>query len=250
MRIGYWMWLVWALSGPSALAADPDTLWKIVHEHCVPNQTAHQDPAPCASVDLAHGFALLKDIRGATQYLLIPTERIGGIESPEILQPGAPNYWDAAWRARTLVEAKAGQAIPRDELGLAINSPYGRTQNQLHIHIDCVLPEVRAAVKTRLDRIGPTWADLDADIAGHRYRAMRLDGAELGDRNPFKLLAEGDADARQDMARETLAVVGVTFADEKPGFVLLAGRANLLHLDMASSETLLDHDCRVLKPGQ
>jgi CDP-diacylglycerol pyrophosphatase len=49
------------------------------------------------------------------------------------------------------------------------------------------------------------------------------------------------------MGRETLTVVGATFPDGKPGFYLLADRANIETMDRASSETLLDHDCAVLK---
>ena len=85
------------LSSPAARAYDPNAIWKIVHDKCVPNQEDHGDPKPCAEVDLkngvAHGYAVLKDLHGATQYLLIPTQRIVGIESPELLAPDAANYF-------------------------------------------------------------------------------------------------------------------------------------------------------------
>ena len=74
-----------AFLASAAQAADPDALWKITHGKCVPHTTAGEGPAPCSLVDLAGGYAVLKDIRGATQFLLIPTARITGIESPEIL---------------------------------------------------------------------------------------------------------------------------------------------------------------------
>ncbi len=76
-----------ALAAP-AHAADPSALWKIVHGRCVPDEQAHNDPAPCTAVDLAGGDAVLKDIVGATQFLLIPTQRTSGIESPAILASG------------------------------------------------------------------------------------------------------------------------------------------------------------------
>jgi CDP-diacylglycerol pyrophosphatase len=54
-----------------------------------PTRRQHDDPAPCATVDLSagdeQGYAVLKDINGATQFLLIATEQISGIESPAIL---------------------------------------------------------------------------------------------------------------------------------------------------------------------
>ena len=104
-------------------AADPDTLWKIVHGQCVPDQRRHHDPAPCKKVDIAAGVArghvLLKDIVGATQYLVIPTARVTGIESPALLAPDAPNYWPGAWAARRYVVARAHRPLPRDAPGEA-----------------------------------------------------------------------------------------------------------------------------------
>src|ERR1700723_3475452 len=87
------------------------------------------------------GFVVLKDITGIAQFLLIPTARISGIEDPEILDPQATNYWDAAWRARYFVDERLPTSLPRDAVSLAINSSVGRTQDQLHIHIDCIRPD-------------------------------------------------------------------------------------------------------------
>ncbi len=235
------------LLAPPTLA-DPDALWKIVHGQCVPNQQSTGNPAPCAEVNLAVGYAVLKDLRGATQYLVIPTAEIPGIESPALLQPDAPNFWAAAWAARHFVEEKAGRSIPIDDLGMVVNSAHGRSQNQLHIHVDCVLPAVKRAVVADERQIGPGWAPLDAELAGHRYRAMRLLEADLATHDPFKLLADGDSEARADMGRETLAVLGAHFPDGSDGFILLSDRADLVGMDVASSESLLDHDCTVLKP--
>ena len=239
-----WLAAGLALAGLPA-CADSDALKKIVIDQCVPHQKAGKGPAPCAEVDLKGGFAVLKDKRGKTQFLLIPATLITGIEDRRTLMPDAPNYFAAAWTARRFTEKLAGKPIPRDAIGLSVNSAYGRSQNQLHIHIDCIRPEVRQALKANDAKIGDIWAPLDVDLAGHRYRAMRLDGADL-ERNPFKVLSEGDEEAGAGMGRETLTVVGAVFPDGKPGFYLLADRASIANMDSASSETLLDHDCAVL----
>ena len=130
--------------------ADPNALWTIVNGQCVPDQRNNGDPAPCALVDLdggePRGYAVLKDLVGTTQYLLIPTERVPGIESPQILAVDAPNYFADAWRARSFVEQRAGRELPRDSLSLAINSADARSQDQLHIHVDCVRADVRQAL--------------------------------------------------------------------------------------------------------
>ena len=226
--------------------ADSDALKKIVIDQCVPHVQASQNPAPCASVDIAGGTALLKDRNGKTQFLLIPTNVVTGIEDKQILAADAPNYFQAAWAGRHLVEEQAGKPIPRDDIGLSINSAYGRSQNQFHIHIDCVGVAVKQALHDNDGKIGPHWAPLDVDLVGHRYHAMKIDGDDLAASNPFKLLAEGDPDAAADMGRETLTVVGAVFPHGKPGFYLLSDRASVVGMDAASSASLLDHDCAVL----
>ena len=238
--------LLAVIAGTPAAAADPNALWHVVHDLCVTDMEASGAPAPCAAVDLAGGYALLKDLRGATQLLLVPTERISGIESPRLLEPDGPNYWRAAWEARPLFEKRAGRPVPRDDIGLAINSIYGRSQNQLHIHIDCVRPDVRRTLRADETEIGPQWSSLSVKLSGHAYRARRIEGADLGARDPFKLLADSDPRARADMGSQTLALIGATFADGRPGFILLTDRADPASGDRGAGEELLDHDCAVL----
>src|SRR5262249_7695275 len=141
--------------------ADPNALWTIVHDKCVPDEEASSDPAPCALVDLAggenRGDAVLQDLVGATQFLLIPTERTAGIESPALLEPDATNYFAAAWRASSFVDERAGVDIPRDWMSLAINSAVARSQNQFHIHIDCVRADIRESVSRNIAHVGPDW---------------------------------------------------------------------------------------------
>jgi CDP-diacylglycerol pyrophosphatase len=228
-----------------AACADPNVLWNIVHGECAPGAAATGDPSPCLAVDLAAGYAVLKDRTGATQVLVIPTAKVTGVEDGAVTAPGAPNYFRYAWAARRYVQAMAGRIIPRDELSLAVNSMYGRSQNQLHIHVDCVRADVRATLKADLDHIGPAWAPIDVGVSGRHYEAMRIGGDDLGARNPFDLLARGDPAARADMGLETLLVAPVVLADGAPGFVLLADRAS--PGDAGSAEELQDHDCKVLQ---
>lgn len=225
-------------------ATDPDVLWEIVHGKCVVDQKTFGHPAPCARVDLAGGYAILKDIVGQTQYLLIPTARISGIESPAVLAPATPNFFAEAWGQTPLVAARLGHALPRQDLSLAINSIYGRTQDQLHIHIDCIDPQVAAAVANHQAAVGPDWAPFPVPLAGKPYEAMRIEGETLR-ANPFRLLADRLAGARAHMGAYTLVLVGARFADGHPGFMLLAGRARLSAGNLGSGEALQDHACHI-----
>lgn len=232
----------------AATAADPQALWRIVHDTCMPEAAEHALVEPCMQVAPDGGWAVLKDIRGATQFLLVPTVRIGGIESAVVLAPDAPNYFQAAWAARIFVSARAGRDLPRDAIALAINSPFRRGQDQLHIHIDCVRPDVRTALRDHAAVLGPTWAPLPGGLLHQPYLARRLDGAELGAANPFQLLAAAPGVGAAGMRFWTIVVVGATFTQAdghgaQDGFVLLADRADPARGDGAHGEDLLDHAC-------
>jgi CDP-diacylglycerol pyrophosphatase len=112
-------------------ADKPRVLWEIAHNRCLIVEATAKE---CEFVDGARKYVILKDRVGKVQYLLIPTDRIAGIESPEILAPDAPNYWQEAWATRRFLERRANKAVPWNDVALAINSAAGRSQSQLHIH--------------------------------------------------------------------------------------------------------------------
>ena len=243
MRL-FWLVGLLLLVPVSGHAADASALWKIVSGKCVPHEQADRDPSPCATVDLSAGFVVIKDINGVAQFLVIPTARIGGIEDPLILRPGATNYWEAAWQARSFVEDRLHATLPRDAISLAINSSVGRTQDQLHIHVDCIRPDVRGALAGNLGAVGDAWAPFPVPLAGHSYRAIRIDQETLDGADPFRVLA--DADPQVEMGMHTLVAVGQTFADGRNGFVLLDDHADLAVGDRASGEELQDHSCAIV----
>jgi CDP-diacylglycerol pyrophosphatase len=200
---------------------------------------SRHDPTPCVQVvvqDSAHedtGYAVLADRKGGAHFLLIPTRSIPGIESPLLYQPGAPNYFAFAWEARSRLADVVGHGVPRGAVGLAVNPPNARSQDQLHIHVECLSPEAVRAIGDASDRIGSAW--MTVRIGGAHFEARRLMGEYLGDRNPFQILARDIPDARLAPADYTLLVAGKQFRDG-PGFVLLAGTER-------AAELLLDSSC-------
>ncbi len=231
-----------AAIGAATAAADRGALWMVVHGLCVTDEMRIHSPAPCVEVNLASGeetgWAILKDLFGKTQFLLIPTRRLAGVESPLVGTSALPNYWRAAWSARGLVSERAKKELPRDAIGMAINAANARTQDQLHIHLDCIRADVREALMSPAAKITTQWADLR--LGGRTYRARRIEGAEPAP-DPFALLAADARASGQQMEEETLAVIGAKLADGKDGFILLSDRSATA--GVAHAESLLDHTC-------
>ncbi len=250
MSLRRWLCLCVALLATIAIAfyfwrkpAHPDALWRIVSRQCLPNQRQNHDPAPCAQVDEQAGFVVLKDRNGPLQYLLMPSAKITGIESPQLLQPDTANFFALAWQARHFMADQYGKPIDDAAISLAINSEYGRTQNQLHIHISCLQP----AVKTRLAQLqgsfSEQWQPLPGGLLGHDYLARRVTASELKQQGAFRLLAQGVAGAADKMGSYGMAMTVLPKGD----FLLLAVQRDLLRLNMASAEEIQDHRCRILQ---
>ena len=239
------VFLLALLLATPAAHADPDALWKIVHRNCVPEAEAGRGSGLCVRVDRVHGWALLKDNAPAKpqQYLLIPTARVTGIEDRAVLAPDAPNWFANAWAGRDLVAQRLGRRPGRSWLILAINSPTARTQEQLHIHLGCVRPAVRAALAVRARMLPDVWSAPDFLFHQHRYRVMRILGRDLGRPTPFQRLAELPT-ARADMGGYSLAVVGARFGHE-PGFYLLATAADPERGNPAGAEELMAPACEL-----
>ena len=81
------------------------------------------------------------------------------------------------------VEQRAGHGLPCDWVSLAINSAAARSQNQLHIHVDCVRADVRKALATH----GEDLQDHDtcpppAEVIGKQGSGLREAPVEEADR--------------------------------------------------------------------
>lgn len=227
--------------------ADPNALWNIVGGRCVPDQERYQTPVPCLSVDLAAGFVVFKDRVGATQLLVMPTARITGIEDPAVLSPGAPAYFGFAWQSLNVVRALAGRDLRDDQLSLAVNSKFGRTQNQLHIHVDCLRADVVAALRAHAADLTGEWTEFPVPLAGHRYLARVAETLNRPGATPFDLIADGIQGARDHMAFMTILVTARAAAMDAPAdFILLADEAHP-PADFGAAEELQDHACALTR---
>ena len=223
------------------LRANSDALWKIVSEQCVPNQQQRHDPAPCLEVNLDKRFVVFKDAKGPLHNLVMPTEEITGIESPDVQKPDAPNFFYYAWQERDRLQQTAGKPINDRYLGLAINSRYGRSQNQLHIHLACLRPDVYQTLSQQEGHIGNSWQPLGDKLKGHDYLAMKISANAFEQQSPFKLLHTWVQQQGDDMAQYGLAVTTNAQGD----IVLLANRLRVTDLNLGTAGEILDYGCTV-----
>ena len=229
-----------------AVAGDRMALWSIIHDQCVAHHLQNNTDAPCVNVEIKASetscYALLKDRKGIAQLLLIPTEQISGIED-EKLQNEPVNYLAKAWDERGTLATYLHKPINDRMVSLAVNSPQGRSQDQLHIHIDCLAQEARALIDAQMPTIHAVWSEPILKINGHAYRAMRMSKAAFDRTNLFKLLAETWPEPH---VRDRLTLVVVAAEDgPDPDLLVLGGESNLLAGNFGSGEEFQDHSCAI-----
>ena len=230
----------------SASAANRDELWVVVHDICVPAYQSIGIAFPCSEVSIAdgleRGFAVLQAPSSAAHVIVVPTIRISGIESPALQSENAPNYWEAAWDARRFVEQGARRQLLRDQIGMAINAAASRSQDQLHIHVSCIAPVIADFLCRHQAEIHGAWSPLRAQLAGHKFLAMKIETENLAQVDPFKLI-RGLPSNKLSIGRQTLAVIGATFRNGKSGFYLLTNDSDASPKKIVSAEALLDDKC-------
>ena len=220
---------------------------------CVVAERTLHVPFPCLAVDLSgaadHRYAVIRPPLARSEVLLVPTAPIVGIESPALLAKDTAPFFQAAWEARRFVVA----ALPRDPgwagLGMAVNSRPSRSQDRLHIHVDCMQPSVMNALARYAPRIGERWTRFPVLLAGGHYWAREASVAEFAKLNPFAAVHDGVPVARRSMADMTLVIAGIQRAGGKPAFMLLAADTRARGSKWAVGEDLLDHSCRVASRG-
>jgi CDP-diacylglycerol pyrophosphatase len=222
---------VWILSGVAVLTVSAAfatyamelprmALWQVVRA-CVADFKLTGTPFPC-----------------------LATRRITGVEDPILLSPGAPNYFDAAWRARTFLKGPDGQAPERDAVALVVNSAIVRGQDQLHIHVGCLLPYARRALAAAAPRISMgEWAQIGPVVPHTMLWGYRIPGTGLANVNPFRLAAEAVAGKTRGPGDLTVVVAGVRVNGDDE-FLILASYARAPHAWWpVGSDDLLDSTC-------
>jgi CDP-diacylglycerol pyrophosphatase len=202
----------------------------------------------CLVTEQKQGYVVLNGVRqGQPQnrrnYLLVPTERVMGIECPKLWTSlSKNNYWNDAWKEATRKGGK-GEVYPgsRYQLALGVNSavPGVRTQDQLHIHMATI---TTSTVHRDLD--GQTniatdpakWKDSIFPVTGmakgantRNYRVLHLKNVhELESNNLFNLLYDNVVTkvTGENMSMQTMIV---TKSGHGGFYVLSSCKSDSLH---------------------
>jgi CDP-diacylglycerol pyrophosphatase len=211
---------------------NPNALWQRV------KRCRKQKKFPshgCLWHSTAHQYVVLKDEvpHKSDAYLLLPTYRVPGIESPLVFRKPLVNFWDYGFAAAG--RFVKGVAKPHQQIGMAINSAFSRSQNQLHIHLSCASQTaLRALAKAT---IGYKWAPKPFLHVGHQVYNVRKTRSLHGQSSPFVLVSQIPA-AKGRMKYQTIGVIGASghgywyvLDDFKHGS------------DLAAAEGLLNESC-------
>lgn len=181
-----------------------DILKKLATNCCVahPPTDAH-----CKYYSATDKYVVVKDAnpRKPDGYLVIPSFPVTGIEDTRATEANpVVNFWQFGWNQATNGVLKKQ---PRN-VALAINSKPGRDQDQLHIHLSCVLPSVAAklakAGKISTDPTKPT----DVTLGSHNnpYEVVMLTSL-TGASSPFRVI-ENFPHAKSHVADQSIAIIG------------------------------------------
>jgi CDP-diacylglycerol pyrophosphatase len=217
------------------LSPAPNTLWSLAQ--C--SHDLHSRPS-CRVYDAKDEYVIIKDnaLTKPDAYLIIPTEKVGGIEDPRIFESPFVAFWEYGWSRS---QQYPGQ--PAARIGLAINSEYSRSQNQFHIHISCARPDVSEALEAKDIPMYPAHAvTLPLGPYGNTYEAVRVSGLS-GANSPFKVIQDIPG-VKGHMADQGIAVIGSQKANEYYVVDTHRGGSNPGH-----AEELLDQTCQMTAGG-
>jgi CDP-diacylglycerol pyrophosphatase len=194
---------------------------------------------PCVEADPSgsqtFGRVLLKSPRYRSEFLILPADPVQGVESSVLQQEAANPLWVFAWQSRHNVEGVLHGSLPAEAIGLTVNSSGSRTQDQFHIHVDCVSNAVQRQLLNIPIRKG-AWTPITNLAGDGAYIATQLGAGDLATTNIMAIVAS-QLPTGTSLGEASVAVVGVGKGDNASAFNVL------VRFDNRAAEDLLDHTC-------
>ncbi|MEE4418823.1 CDP-diacylglycerol diphosphatase [Streptomyces bugieae] len=201
-------------------STDDDTLWKMAWQ--------------CQERPKGSRWLVAKGQQG---HLLVPTDRIRGIECPDLVSGAYSdkdhNYWQVAWDRAYDWFSKP----PWGTFGLGINAAGSRSQDQLHIHMSLVVQGVTADLNNASGAVAKDfdhWPYCLVTVNGwdnqkkqRDPRSYRVVHTNTLDFNLFAALHDSVITTMgEKMAAQTLIVIGAGVS-QKEGYYILNSRKEL-----------------------
>jgi CDP-diacylglycerol pyrophosphatase len=223
-----------------------DSLWNHVQERCL--DKAREQHADCAVVDRERGLVLYKDAVGPSHYLVIPDHKVTGVDDPALWDGKAQNQWAFGWEVRDIVSKAIGRRVPDTLVGLAVNSRASRSQDQLHIHLDCISEAARTFIADNAGKASEGWADFR--FQGKPVRAVLIPSPDNTMRfNAFDTVRKSLAEPAR-IADRGMFVTYVTRPDGASGFMVVDEPVDAASGSTGHASDFLDRACRLGRASQ
>jgi CDP-diacylglycerol pyrophosphatase len=145
------------------------------------------------------------------------------------------------------VKERAGKDLPDEAIGFALNPVFARSQDQLHVHMDCVKEDVMKLLADHQGEMSSTWGSSTINFEGFDFRSLFRQADDLKSINPVQLLKKDLGDHANLIGQHTLIVIGGRSADGKNGFYILDGTSDPAGAKKIHGEDWLDKDCALAK---
>ncbi|MGL3234382.1 CDP-diacylglycerol diphosphatase [Pseudomonas aeruginosa] len=193
----------------------------------------------CLKIDSNNSYYVFKDRKGEYHNLLVPIQEISGVESGRLYFNGS-NFFYNAWQDRGLLRLEG----VRDETvyALAVNSSYGRSQDQFHIHISCLKPGVHRVLTKKVKNLRGQWEKLFIGKEKQEFNAVKISYLDFKGGAVFPLVFGFSVNNKVPLKKVGVGVV--VFGGE---VLVLVRVVDFRSFDFASIGDILDYNCTLVE---
>lgn len=195
-----------------------DILWEKTNYQCIPNYLNAGDCTPCEMVDIIGRFVIYKVDGAKNHYLLLPTNKVTGIEDDYFLTLN--KIFVLAWENTSYLSKE--RVVKGHPCLLSVNPAAKRSQDQLHIHISFLSPEAEKRLTELYEFIKPDiWSDSPFEIEDQKLYLKKLTSSTFSS-NTYSFPQDANTLCSQLRKDRNDLTLGVTSLDSDH-FIMMAG---------------------------